>query len=934
MISNPLSRRASWLAIIVVAASTAIAPAQVIYPKPPKEYDVSLRFQIRTPLPGWYDRFDEMVAALKGMGFIREPLPEGEPLDPSNDILKGIIASDNAEKLLGYPAVQTVLLVPHGAKLKSEERVKVRLKLASGLGLETQLKLKRQLMDKLEQIGFRESIGYDHHEFTWLVGTIEVPRLGELLRDARTIPDGWLTPIDPISTLDEPLRNRIPVRLIEALPEPADIPPAQEPPAPPKFSEADQHLAKIAPELRPLIYKEGDDTKFLRVEVVLDRTPLDVDTNWERIIRSTASSVRIEGRLGNIVSVHVKATQAGELARPYSVIQVRLPRSGQSSMRPAMGPATNAIVDSRVGRLHDQGQRGRGIKVVVVGGDFGGYEKFLGKGLPQSTRLIDLTASRNPSLEPDPMPSTDGAIGQGTLTALATHQGAPDAELVLVRIDPAAPYQLLLLARLINEPRVIPRVMDERYAEITRERTSIEESRVRVMAERRKAIDTQVFDEGDTRVPEQRRRIAESKERVKRAEESLKEVEKLSVELQHRTERYLLRQAELQAVQGARVVVCPLSWNEGFPLDGASALSRYLDEKPFVGHPGDPTKSRIPAMVRNRGTVWVQASGDDRGQMWTGLFRDADGNGAMEFTPVGAPLPRGRWNSEMNFLAWQDFEGKSVPDLPEKVRLRVTMQWREPHDPSLSAATDDPYRTPIANLGLLVLKQRDPNGMKLPSDDMEVVARTYGTPVRLQLDSMTGTYEAAVEFDAPAGGRFAVMVDGRAPASIRPAGDIAGGAAGIRPEIRPRLFVELVNRESQANGRAVFMDYTEDAQWPPAEMANQTLTGMRFAGVGMPADAVNALTIGAADASGKARFYTSVGAGPLRELLIKPNFLGYDGIEVAGTPRAGSWVATGFEGGTVACLIGANTPAQVRQLIQILQVPQGTVLRIPENWLK
>jgi hypothetical protein len=200
--------------------------------------------------------------------------------------------------------------------------------------------------------------------------------------------------------------------------------------------------------------------------------------------------------------------------------------------------------------------------------------------------------------------------------------------------------------------------------------------------------------------------------------------------------------------------------------------------------------------------------------------------------------------------------------------------------------------------------------------------------------SSSATYEVATEFEAVAGGRFAVQVQGRLPASIRPAGDVAGGYAGLTPEIRPRILVEVIDPESRGKGRVVFMDYDGEHTWPPADVAKPPEPGRGFGGVGMPADARNVLAIGAAGADGKARYYSAVGAGPLREMLIKPEFLGPDGLDLAGAKFAGSWVAAAFDGGLVACLVGDGPPAQVHALMQLLQLAPGTLLRVPEPWLK
>src|SRR5262249_49910472 len=68
--------------------------------------------------------------------------------------------------------------------------------------------------------------------------------------------------------------------------------------------------------------------------------------------------------------------------------------------------------------------------------------------------------------------------------------------------------------------------------------------------------------------------------------------------------RYLQYQRDLASLRGIRVVASALSWHDGFPVDGTSALSRYFDDRPF------------------HAALWFQAAGDTRGQSWTGPFRD------------------------------------------------------------------------------------------------------------------------------------------------------------------------------------------------------------------------------------------------------------------------------------------------------------------------
>src|SRR5262249_8729915 len=153
------------------------------------------------------------------------------------------------------------------------------------------------------------------------------------------------------------------------------------------------------------------------------------------------------------------------------------------------------------------------------------------------------------------------------------------------------------------------------------------------------------------------------------------------------------------------------------------------------------------------------------------------------------PLGKGRWTSELNFLAWQSFDGAGNPDLPERVRLRISIQWREPHDASLNNEVDDLYREPIANLGLVVLRQRDPSGTKLATDDLEMIARSTSSAVRLSRGPASGIYEQAIEFDAVTGGRLALRVEGRIPDHLRPAGSAVLPSQRKRFEIHPRIYV-------------------------------------------------------------------------------------------------------------------------------------------------
>ena len=178
----------------------------------------------------------------------------------------------------------------------------------------------------------------------------------------------------------------------------------------------------------------------------------------------------------------------------------------------------------------------------------------------------------------------------------------------------------------------------------------------------------------------------------------------------------------------------------------------------------------------------------------------------MEFAVPGKRLPDKRWTPELNFLAWKPDAGKQSADLPAGARIRLTLHWREAHDPEFLRAGEDVYREPLANLRLVLLRQRDPSGEKLPADDMEVVAQSEKLPLRLHNEAKSGTYEHIVEYTVPAAGRYAIMVQGQTPKSTRPADKLTLPAMRKVGELRPRVFVDTLS----GGGRANLQDFTSD----------------------------------------------------------------------------------------------------------------------------
>lgn len=882
--SRPRRLASGLVSFVLLAVSAPPAHAQVPhYRGGPREYAVEIRYRIEAARSDRIRQFRAMMSFLDRLGFRQEDGSEDEAEDPAATRLRGTIDSANAYRILAEPHVRSILLIPAGFKLpeKPDQLAKVSLELFAGLPTSTQLALEEQTRARLALIGFHESVGYDNRRHTRMLGTIPVGRLDLLLQDLRWQPGGWLLPDVPFAELPVPLRNVSPLVATEVLAQDVGEVRDPYPPAPPS---GEAYRLKVTADLRDLA-AQGEQSRPVRMEVILNFSPAADDVAWRRGLTTAAPGLLVEGRTDEIVSVLAAPHHAFALARLGYVSTVRLPRAAVPGTR--QGPvegADNARALAQAG-LDKLGRRGRGIRVAVIDADFRGWDRLSrasGRGTNGPPALLDLTAEHNRDLRPDAYALPPGEAGHGTQCVAALLLAAPGAEVTAVRIDPAAPYQLLEAARFINGDTFEPESLARRNEELTREREALGIRRDRLEQERTAL--RQVF--GDD--PEVTRR----REAFAQAEAKL---DADTREYQGRLARFSDLYRQLRALKGVRVVSCSLNWDDGYPLGGASAVTRYLDEE-------------------FRAAWWFQSEGNTRGQSWAGVFRDVDGNGVMEFAPPEGPRPEGRWTRELNFLGWQPFGKGREPELPAKARARVSVQWREPHDPEFFRRGEDLYREPLAALRLVVLRQRDPSGEKYPTDDLEVIARSETFPQRIDNRPESATYEVAVEFPVDEAGRYALRVEGRVAPGIRPASAPTPPAVLSSWDLQPRIFVEFVDAASRGRGRPVFFDYRTPA-----------------GDIGLPADAHQVVTVGAADFSGEPDDGLTgmpVGLG----LLYKPNVRSYDRLEVApaGVPVAfGADLATPFAAGLVTAMPAGGF--SVGELMRSLEGRPARVLRLPDR---
>ncbi len=771
-----LVTRAFMLASALTLGSR-LAPAQVIAPPPPTDYDAQIRYQISGSRLARLESFFAMKKYLESHGFKPAPESEEQAEDPFATRLQGTVSSANTHRLFGDSHVRTLLLVPAGFKLpEGDQPVKIQIELEGGREQRWQRLLAQQTRVLLATQGFQEAVGYDNRGHTRLLGTIPAAALPRLLDDLR-VQTGWLAPSPAVQQLPDPIRSSWPVRIVEVIPEPAGAPPvkalAAEPPTPPGQE-------TISPELRALAAKDD----LVRMEVILVAPPPELDREWRRSLRAAAPGAVIEGHIGSTVTLRAPAKQAVALAAVPGVSTLRLPVRGQSQVvgEPAEAPP-GELGSGGLKFLRSIPNRGRGLRLAIIYSDFRGAANLIGSRLPSNTHYVDLGSECDANLTPADIGGSE--LGSGTRTALALARFVPQAEFTLLRIDPEAPYQLLEAARYIQGDDYLPYSLFVRANELAAAREALRKRQAVLLAERAAVLDTFAIDQKTLD-----RRDAYFKSQA--------EFDRQEKELQDRENRYLKLIADLKALHGIRLVVNDLFWTEGHPAEGASTLARFFNDTPF------------------RAASWLQAGGLLPGQVWTGLFRDLDRNDVMEFAGPNAPLAAGRWTSELNFLGFQPMKGQVSADLP-KGTYRIAVQWREAHDPAVTDASL--YRVPLAKIRLVVLRQRDPQGKLLATDQLEVTAVSSGLPQRLDQNSYSSTYEQTVEFTVDQPGRYALRVEGRAPAGLRPSTvpelPILNQVQG---ELRPRLLIQNVDPASRLQGRPLFLDYatTEGNEGVPA----------------------------------------------------------------------------------------------------------------------
>jgi subtilisin family serine protease len=157
-----------------------------------------------------------------------------------------------------------------------------------------------------------------------------------------------------------------------------------------------------------------------RSMVAVEIEARDVDRARE-VVRSSGG--RIDASFGRLLEARVPAGRLGALGASTAIRFAREPLRPELDSIGGQGVAVTAA-----SAWHVAGYTGRGVKVAVIDGGFGGLAKRQAEGeLPRSLKRVDLCAAGG----------YDGAMAveHGTAVAEIVHEMAPGAELHLICVD-------------------------------------------------------------------------------------------------------------------------------------------------------------------------------------------------------------------------------------------------------------------------------------------------------------------------------------------------------------------------------------------------------------------------------------------------------------------------------------------------------------------
>ena len=551
-------RTCSTAALLAALAGFAFALPQDDAAAAGPSFQVQARLRIDAARAQRVRLFREVVGRLQAAGLRKDEGWEREEF--YTDSLSGQMPARGLAALRRDPAVSAAIAIPANYQAP-EAGALVRLYLLTDFGPDGQREAAGKARAALANLGFRESVGYDHDSHRQLLGRLPLARLEALLGDALQIE----IPVVPATGSLKSMKQHL-VKLAEVLPEPGELPPAaMESAVPP----AGLPQGKVHPDLRRAISEagEGGAGQKLRVEVILRDVPTGPVTAAR--LGVLGLGLEIQGQVGPMLFATLPAGNVTKLASLADVSGIRLPQPARYVAWPSDFTSvsrTPAAVESSPARWLRQG--GNNV-VAVVAADFSGWEEEVGKELPKNTKLIDLTPELSADLE-SAAPPAPGDFGVKLAKEVAA--ALPGTDLLLVRVDSASPFQVTEIARVTSGQLWLTGAFAQRLEEITTERARLVARKEYLQVRRRIALNNFGL-EGD----DKEAREAYMKEQAQFDEDSKA--------LGAKDARALAFRAATKQLAGVGSVVVGLAWDVVLPRPPGKEPPAGTEETPAVAPP-------------------------------------------------------------------------------------------------------------------------------------------------------------------------------------------------------------------------------------------------------------------------------------------------------------------------------------------------------------
>lgn len=161
---------------------------------------------------------------------------------------------------------------------------------------------------------------------------------------------------------------------------------------------------------------------------VAETAEAEVGQAVERLGGAVTGSVGGPAPAARLLQVWLPIDALADIAEHPAVYYLRRPAGLELFAEAVEGIYSEALAEMNVAAWRESGRTGRNVRVGVIDGGFSGYRALLGKELPAQVTVANF-------VDVESLEAVDGSTRHGAAVAEIVHDIAPDADLLLAKID-------------------------------------------------------------------------------------------------------------------------------------------------------------------------------------------------------------------------------------------------------------------------------------------------------------------------------------------------------------------------------------------------------------------------------------------------------------------------------------------------------------------